>query len=154
MSDHNNRGFKLVTYFQWFAPEADVPKQERWWFHVNDPERIRALAQYRLGSHWLEVERGRYTGIPRSQRTCTCCSSGERGDELHLLQCQFHMDARQRINHLFPQDVDWGKASDATVRRGMNAPGRNKQLWNDMAAFVLQCKRGSMEHALLQAGGE
>jgi len=150
ISDHMSRGFKVLTYFQWFATEADVPKHERWWFHVNDKERIHALAQYRLGSHWLEVERGRYTGVPRSQRICTCCSSGDRGDEVHLFQCQFHAVARQRVNHLFAQDVDWGKACDATIKRCMNAPAGNRQLWDDMAAFLLQCKRASLEHATQQ----
>ena len=41
ISDRSNRGFKVLTYFQWFAPEADTPKQERWWYHVNDEECIR-----------------------------------------------------------------------------------------------------------------
>ena len=145
VSDRSNRGFKVLTYFHWFAPEADTPKQERWWYHVNDEECIRALAQYRLGSHWLEIERGRYTYIPRSQRVCMCCNSGDRGDEVHMIQCSFHEAARQRFAHMCLFNKDWGSASDSEIKTYMNAPARSKGMWEDMAAFVLQCKRACLE---------
>ena len=32
-----------------------------WAFHLHAPEQIRDMAQFRLGSHWLEVQRGRCT---------------------------------------------------------------------------------------------
>ena len=47
----------------------------------------RRLAQLRTGSHWLAVESGRRAGaaVPRDQRVCQRCSSGEVDDEAHMV---------------------------------------------------------------------
>jgi hypothetical protein len=39
----------------------------------------------RVSSHHLQIELGRYQGIPRHQRLCQQCSSGEVEDEIHFL---------------------------------------------------------------------
>ena len=45
------------------------------------------LAQLRTGSHWLAVESGRRAGValPRDQRVCQRCNSGEVDDEAHMV---------------------------------------------------------------------
>lgn len=45
------------------------------------------LAQLRTGSHWLAVESGRREGaaLPRHQRVCQRCNSGEVDDEAHMV---------------------------------------------------------------------
>lgn len=47
----------------------------------------RRLAQLRTGSHWLAVECGRRSGaaVPRDQRVCQRCNSGEVDDEAHMV---------------------------------------------------------------------
>ena len=47
----------------------------------------RRLAQLRTGSHWLAVESGRRAGaaVPREQRVCQRCRSGEVDDEAHMV---------------------------------------------------------------------
>ena len=47
----------------------------------------KAMAQLRAGSHWLGVESGRREGaaLPRDQRVCQRCGSGEVDDEAHMV---------------------------------------------------------------------
>ena len=48
---------------------------------------ITAMARYRMSSHDLKIERGRYNNpiTPINQRICTRCESNEIDDEIHLL---------------------------------------------------------------------
>lgn len=45
----------------------------------------RCLSRLRLSAHALRIERGRYQGTPRHNRTCPRCDSGEVEDEKHFL---------------------------------------------------------------------
>ena len=52
---------------------------------------ITAMARYRMSSHDLKIERGRYNNpiTPINQRVCTRCKSNEVDDEIHLhLHCK------------------------------------------------------------------
>ena len=48
---------------------------------------ITAMARYRMSSHDLKIERGRYNNpmTPINKRICTRCESNEIDDEIHLL---------------------------------------------------------------------
>ena len=89
-----SRGFKLYTYAAWFAPDAWV-QGESWTRHLTRRDHIRVMAQFRLGSHWLRVQQGRFTRTPRSQRCCSHCT-GCVEDEAHLLHCPQNADLRAR----------------------------------------------------------
>jgi len=54
---------------------------------VTGRRQRKALAQLRAGSHWLAVESGRREGtaLPRDQRVCQRCGSGEVDDEAHMV---------------------------------------------------------------------
>ena len=53
------------------------------------------LAKLRGGSAMLEIETGRYTGIPAEQRLCKLCKS-DIGDEAHfILTCPALQDSRR-----------------------------------------------------------
>ena len=48
---------------------------------------ITAMERYRMSSHDLKIERGRYNNsiTPINQRICTRCGSNEIDDEIHVL---------------------------------------------------------------------
>ena len=79
------KGFKLFTYDRWFA--FDKSKHHRYTYHLNRYDHIRVMAQFRLGSHWLQIQQGRTRGQPRSQRVCPHCESGQVEDEMHVMTC-------------------------------------------------------------------
>jgi len=43
------------------------------------------LLKFRLSNHWLPIQQSRSLGIPRDERICTVCDSGEVGDQFHYL---------------------------------------------------------------------
>ena len=46
------------------------------------------VLKFRLSNHRLPIRKRRSLGIPRDERICTVCDSGEVGDEFHyLLNC-------------------------------------------------------------------
>jgi Reverse transcriptase (RNA-dependent DNA polymerase) len=138
-SERDHAGFKLLTYWRWFAPDQDTARRDRWWFHLTDKACIHALAQFRLGSHWLQIERGRYMGTPRNQRICAC--GHDREDEMHFLVCRHYAAVRRRFPHCLPglnEGVD--TVADMQMKFWMNRSGCSKQAWNDLARFILSCK--------------
>ena len=44
------------------------------------------VCKFRTVNHKLPIETGRYTRIPRNDRTCKMCDSGQLGDELSCLK--------------------------------------------------------------------
>jgi hypothetical protein len=130
--DSFSKGFKQFVYDRWFAPDR-WRRKECWAFHLHKPEHIRAMAQFRLGSHWLEVQRGRFTKPPvsRSNRHCHSCHSLE--DELHLLTCPLYSDARTSILGTLPT-----VQSDTCIKAFFNKTGAHD--WLKFAAFLAHCK--------------
>ena len=56
-----------------------------------------ALTQFRLSSHDLAIERGRYENINRSERICKLCNMKSVECEYHfLLVCPFYRELRQK----------------------------------------------------------
>jgi len=43
------------------------------------------MARFKTGSHWLEIQQGRFTGTDRQDRICKKCSMGVFEDELHMV---------------------------------------------------------------------
>ena len=63
-----------------------------------------ALLQFRMGSHALPVEQGRFARpvIPSNLRRCTLCSTRSVGDERHyLLECPNFDEVRAQYAELF-----------------------------------------------------
>ena len=55
------------------------------------------LTQFRLSSHDLLIEKGRYQNIPREERICEKCSLHEIEDEFHFIFiCPCYKDLRVR----------------------------------------------------------
>ena len=70
--------------------------------------RLRALVQFRLGSHSLPVEQGRFVRpcLPRHLRRCDLCNTQAVGDELHyVFDCPRFGAIRAQYSNLF-QDAE------------------------------------------------
>ena len=52
---------------------------------VSNFELRRSISKFRMSSHHLEIERGRYQGIPPDSRICKKCGSGEIEDKIPFL---------------------------------------------------------------------
>ena len=62
----------------------------------------RDFARLRTSSHSLEIEVGRYhrPKIPREERKCNLCKSGEVENEMHfLLHCEYFKEIRKPLLH-------------------------------------------------------
>jgi hypothetical protein len=56
-------------------------------------EQRRNFTRFRISSHRLQIERGRYQGALRQDRLCLRCTSGEIDDEKHvLISCSKTLD--------------------------------------------------------------
>ena len=56
-----------------------------------------ALTQFRLSSHDLAIERGRYENLNRRERVCKLCNGNLVENEYHLLLvCPFYRELRQK----------------------------------------------------------
>ena len=62
---------------------------------INNEALRKTFSQFRLSSHKLEIETGRYSGIARENRICKCCSSNMIESEYHfLLTCPLYRQLR------------------------------------------------------------
>ena len=70
---------------------------------IGNIEHGRRLTKLRISAHHLHIETGRYQGIPRHQRLCGQCDSGEVEDEIHFLLCcsKFREERQQLFRTLF-----------------------------------------------------
>ena len=67
----------------------------------NFPEHDRyTLPKYRTGSHYLAIETGRHTDIPRNERTCKCKTL--QNDSTFILECELTKKFR---NENDPKDL-------------------------------------------------
>lgn len=134
--DSEREGFKHATYQGWFKPEGDTVSGYLHCLHNRD--NIKALTRYRMGSHSLGIETGRWCVvdgkrqcIPRSMRICKMCTDGQRDDEVHVLTC--HAYKHLRCKHFKNQDYfDSYVIDDGTIRQTMN--GQN---WSVLASYIL-----------------
>ncbi|XP_060579660.1 uncharacterized protein LOC132736534 [Ruditapes philippinarum] len=62
------------------------------------------MSRFRLSSHNLEVENGRFVGIDRNDRICKMCSTHVENEYHFLLCCPIYRELRKRycINYSFP----------------------------------------------------
>lgn len=61
-----------------------------------------SLSRFRLSSHQLEIETGRYVGLDRDERLCRKCNMRMIEDEYHfLLVCPKYSDLRRKYFPLY-----------------------------------------------------
>ena len=88
---------KYLTYRTWMNPEL---KKHPMYFDKNVAEYQRlTTTRFRLSSHCLEIEKGRWTRKPREERLCPSCRVVQ--DEQHALKdCQLNSSTRQRLGNV------------------------------------------------------
>ena len=59
------------------------------------------ILKFGLSNHRLPIQQRRLLGIPKDERICTVCDSGEVGDEFHyLLNCSIENVKRNRTKYV------------------------------------------------------
>ena len=145
MPDNCRSGFRLHVYKRWFAQDKLAPVQS-FTYHLFDREQIRVVAQFRMGVHWLNTVCMPRT-IPRSARTCTCCSQGTTGDtsharedEMHIFECPLYSHLREKYGcTLAPLSSHHPAHTDADMSALMNG-GNDHMFWENLANFLIACK--------------
>lgn len=135
-------GFKLLTYTCWFRHhQQPVPKGDSWTYYVQCRDHVTALAQFRLGSSWLNIDRQRYGPgrRPRSERVCECCAAHIREDELHVFECTAYADLRLRY-HDVVHDIDASAGQVDGNMYSMVNKGHNGRAWRRFAQFIYHTK--------------
>ena len=63
----------------------------------------KTMSRFRLGSHNLEIESGRYNNVAREDRKCRLCSMNSIESEYHFLLCcpKFHDRRQQFIDNYY-----------------------------------------------------
>ena len=94
---------KLCTYHHWFGRPSDLPF-ELYYELPMGISALRTLVQFRLGSHTLPAEQGRFArpAVPRHLCWCTVCDLQAVGDELHcVFDCPHFNDTKAQFPGLF-----------------------------------------------------
>ena len=91
---------KLCAYHHWFARPSNL-RFEPYYELPMGIRKLRALVQFRLGSHALPIEQGRFArpAVLRHVRRCTVCDTQAVDDEVH---CVFDCPQFSGIRAQFP----------------------------------------------------
>lgn len=123
-------GFRLYVYKRWFHLQADCMHAHPFTYYLFDREQIRAVAQYRMGVHWLNSVSMKRS-VPRSKRHCGCCSVCE--DEMHLFECPLYASLRGRFGCNLPNHTDDGMLM-------LMSGEHDSSFWSRFANFLIKCK--------------
>jgi hypothetical protein len=123
-------GFRLHVYKKWFYSPLNHMHAHPFTRHLFDHEQIRAVAQYRMGVHWLNSVSMKRS-VPRSKRHCRCCSVCE--DEMHIFECPLYAGLRDRFNCNLPNRTD---KDMLMLMSGEHDPS----FWSKFATFLIKCK--------------
>jgi hypothetical protein len=127
-------GAKLCTYYRWFFPSHRPYRLSSHHPHVLrlplSTRRMRQFLRFRMGCHGLPRDNAGWgpQRVPRMHRTCQKCTSGQVGDERHLV---FECTALQPIRNKY---ADLFRVAPLTMRQFMWQPDLLR-----VALFVVEC---------------
>jgi hypothetical protein len=105
-----------ATYEQWVTG-TDPGKSARHIEHYMPLPLRRCMLKLRLGCHKLAIQSLRMQGVPRHERTCAVCHSGEVEDLMHfVMDCGHYAHIRARHNNIFGACMAKGRSRAATLR--------------------------------------
>ena len=80
-----------------FKTEFKIEKKKQLECITND-KLLKELAAFRLSSHYLDIELGRYSNVPRKNRLCRLCPMQMVESEYHFLKvCALYGDIRRQF---------------------------------------------------------
>ena len=85
--------------------------------------RRQIFARFRTGSHWLQVQVGRFQNMERKDRICCHCTADEIEDEEHFLfRCEYNENIRSQHKDLFEGQAsasleNWFQQDNARIAR-------------------------------------
>ncbi|CAM6095001.1 unnamed protein product [Calypogeia fissa] len=87
---------RLQYYMRDVSPNPVVLYEEKEYLRAPISIKLRQMiARYRLSSHHLAVEEGRWKGVKRQDRVCTLCDSGSIENEYHVfIACRWYQELR------------------------------------------------------------
>lgn len=104
---------------------------------INNFELRRSLTRLRLSAHSLKIEKGRYQGIPRHDRTCSRCSGDEVEDEIHfLLHCHALNDRRNKLLSCIEENCSNFKKLDSKNKFIWLMNVENKEILSELCIFI------------------
>jgi hypothetical protein len=138
--EDSSKGFRLLTYLRWFALE-EMTKYRTWWYCLNEKWQVQIVAQFRMGSHWLNIL---HHDVRRNQRLCKCCDLNAREDELHFTVCSAYNDIRlQYADILRWEQEGLVDDMDAAMKRSMTPPvdcRDVKGFWRQFTFCLSKCR--------------
>ncbi len=73
---------------------------------INNFKSRKALCGFRISAHTLQIEKGRFSKIPREERICKNCSLNKIEDEEHFLcQCPKFDDMRHELFEFYKYKI-------------------------------------------------
>ena len=92
---HKLENSSKLTFYSTFKTDHNL---EKYLVLIKDPYKRKCLSRFRVSSHNLQIEIGRYQNIPREERLCEICNSGEVENETHfLLFCKAYEHSREDL---------------------------------------------------------
>ena len=110
-------------------------------------EDVKRIARFRLGSHFLEIEKGLHCvpKVPWKNRICKRCASSKVDDALHLLQECSHFN-NERQNLLFNNNHVFSCLNSKSLNPNLIADFNNP----DLCRYISNC----MSYIDKQSGGQ
>ena len=121
-------GSIMLQTYQQMTSEDYMPQE--YLKKVKARDAFKCLARFRTGSHWLQIQRGRFVGQHRSQRLCKLCGRDIEDEEHMNFHCSAYIQVRQKFAHLFQTAVN--------IKSFMN------QNPCHVAVYILGCQRMSL----------
>ena len=97
----NQKSFSQIqeegSKLNYYSKFKITPGAEMYLHKVKNINHRVALSQFRLSCHKLNIEVGRYTKVPRSERFCTFCTEHIEDEKHFLLNCGTYTPQRSML---------------------------------------------------------
>ena len=97
----NQQGFSEIqkeeSKLNYYSTFKTTPGAEKYLNEVKIINHRIALSKFRLSSHKLNIEVGRYTQVPRSERFCPFCADSIEDEKHFLLNCKTYATQRTTL---------------------------------------------------------
>jgi hypothetical protein len=77
---HELENSSKLTFYSTFKTDLNL---ENYLVFIKDPYKRKCLSRLTVSNHNLQIEIGRHQNIPREERLCKICNSGEVENETH-----------------------------------------------------------------------